>query len=344
MNDEDKLRYSARGLRSCAVPPEGGRPTRVRDVLLVTIAHVDGDASLGEEFGAHPPVESAELGRGLILGTLEAGEIKLIQVACSRRGHFFYPHGSDGVRYAFWRDVTDQALSANGLVAAGWDEDQTIFTAVALSRWVRDNAAGTELAARLVDYDTGGFQVRPQELFESSHSYRLALIERDWLDTGDATVLRSLLDAYWQRRDDLPERVSRAIWRAELASWSRWLDQTLPLVVGAFEALFATRIRDLTVNFKRRVPLLADMVGVDGVDSDFAERIYAARSEGVHGSPVGMFAQWNAATTADVRLAIALLRRALRTLVEREDFAEHFADKPSIDRLFGRQAAPRFPI
>jgi hypothetical protein len=313
-------------------------------VLLVPISHVVGDASLGEEFGAHPPVASAELGRGLVLGALDSREIAPIQNACSPRGHFFHPRDAEGIRYAFWRDVTERALTDNGLVASGWDEDQTIFTAVALSRWVHDNAAGTELAARVVDYDTGEFQVRPHELFESSHAYRLPLIERDWLDADDVAVLRSLLDAYWQRRDDLPDRVSRAIWRAELASWSRWLDQTLPLVVGAFEALFATRIRDLTANFKRRLPLLADMVGVGGVDAVFAERIYSARSEGVHGSPVGMFARWDAAATTDVRLAISLLRRALRTLVEREDFAQHFAGKPSIDRLFGRQPAPSFPI
>lgn len=134
MNDEDKARYSADGLRSCAAPPDGGQPTRVRDVLLVTISHVDGDASLGEEFGAHPPVDFAELGRGLILGALDSREIKLIQNACSPRGHFFHPRDGDGIRYVFWRDVTEQALSDSGLVAAGWDEDQTIFTAVALSR------------------------------------------------------------------------------------------------------------------------------------------------------------------------------------------------------------------
>lgn len=194
----------------------------------------------------------------------------------------------------------------------------------------------------MLDYDTVEFQVRPYELFESSHAYRLPLIERDWLDVDDAATLRSLLNTYWQRGDDLPERVPRAIWRAELASWSRWLDQTLPLVVGAFEALFATKIYELMATFKRRLPLLAEMVGVEGVDADFAERIYVGRSEGVHGSSVGMFSQWNAAAIGDVRLAILLLRRTLKALVEQEDFAPHFVDKQSIDRLFGRQRVPTF--
>ena len=116
----------------------------------------------------------------------------------------------------------------------------------------------------------------------------------------------------------------------------------LPLIVGGIEALIVTRIGGLTANFKRRLPLLAEIVGVSGVDSDFAERIYVARSEGVHGSRVGLFSQWDAAAIRDVRLATLLLRRTLRALVEHEVFARHFTDKESIDRLFGRHTVPQF--
>jgi hypothetical protein len=52
---DDKLRYSAAGLRACAAPPGAGRPVQVRDVLLVTIGYADGDIDLGDEFGRHPP-------------------------------------------------------------------------------------------------------------------------------------------------------------------------------------------------------------------------------------------------------------------------------------------------
>ena len=81
-----------------------------------------------------------------------------------------------------------------------------IVTAIALSRWIHDNAAGTEFAARIVDYDNGGFQVAQRMFFESSHAYRLPLVERDRLDADDAAALRTLLDAYWHRRGQLPER------------------------------------------------------------------------------------------------------------------------------------------
>ncbi|MGB0096356.1 MAG: hypothetical protein WBP81_27935 [Solirubrobacteraceae bacterium] len=216
------------------------------------------------------------------------------------------------------------------------------MTAIALSRWIHDNAAGTEFAARIVDYDNGGFQVRPRMLFESSHAYRLPLVERDRLDADDAAALRTLLDAYWHRRGQLPERALLAIGRGELAAWSRWPDQALALVVAGLESLIATRIGELTRNFKRRLPLIARMVGVAGVDVDFADRIYSARSEGVHGRPVGLFQEWDTTAIEDLRLAFLLARRTLRTLVLREDFAQHFTTKQSIDRLFGRQTVPQF--
>jgi hypothetical protein len=54
MTDELDAKYSAAGLGSCTAPPGAGRPQRVRDVLLVAIGDVVGDADLGGEFGAHP--------------------------------------------------------------------------------------------------------------------------------------------------------------------------------------------------------------------------------------------------------------------------------------------------
>lgn len=84
MMDKLEAKYSAAGLSSCAAPPSGGRAQRVRDVLLVAIGHVVGDADLGGEFGAHPPAGlqyfeqgqrvdpgPADLGRGLMLGDMD---------------------------------------------------------------------------------------------------------------------------------------------------------------------------------------------------------------------------------------------------------------------------------
>ncbi len=356
MTNERELRYSAADLRECAFPPNAGRAVRARDVLLVEILDVEGDAELPDEYRSHPPAgcprrvglelvtpRSFDLGRGVMLGRLAKGEHDLVAAACEPRGHFFRAAPSLAVRYAFWRDVTEAAISDTGVVdIAEWDSGDLLFAAVSLSRYVRDNAASTDSAARLVDYKDGGHQVIPRKIYESSHTYRLPLIERDWLDDDDAAALRRLLEAYRRRETALPDRVRRAMWRAEYAAWTRWADHAIPLVVAAFESLFATRIEDLTRNFKRRLPMLAQMVEVDGVDAGFAERLYIARSEDVHGHAVNLVAGWSDEAVADFRLALGLLRRALRRLIENDTFAQHFVDKESVDRLFGYQVPPVF--
>jgi hypothetical protein len=351
-----ELRYSANNLRGCAAPPNAGRAVRARDILLAEISHLSGDADVSAEFGTNPPagvprysgggqrvgLEPFDLGRGVMLGHLHVS-YDLIRNACEARGHFFKATGGDGVRYAFSRYVTAEAIDNRGSVDhTQWDADQSIFYAVALSRYVRDNSVGTDIAARVVDYESGAQQVVPRKIYDSSHTYRLPLVERDWLDENDAAALRLLLEAYWRREPELPGRVGQAMWQAEYAAWTQWADHAIPLIVAAFESLFATRIEDLTRNFKRRLSMLAAMFEVDGVDADFAERPYVARSEGVHGHAVSLVAGLSDDAIADIRMALGLLRETLRRLIEHDTFSSHFVDKASIDRLFGFQTSPVF--
>jgi hypothetical protein len=181
------MRYSAEDLSFCASPPEAGEVLRVRDVLVVEVADVVGDVSTAEEYQAHPPAGCPrsvggrrlrpppfELGRGVTLGRLERHETDLVRGACEMRGHFFRPVHGGGVRYAYARDVTDLALDAHGIARPGpWDGDRSIAMAVAISRWLRDNATGADLAARIVDFDCGQQQVIPHRSYESGHAYRL---------------------------------------------------------------------------------------------------------------------------------------------------------------------------
>jgi hypothetical protein len=278
-----------------------------------------------------------------MLGQLSHEEYNLIADACEPRGHFFRAVRQAGVRYAFWRDVTHEAIRASGLVDhSRWDADESLYYAVALSRYVRDNAASTNQVARVVDYERGAQQVQPQRIYESSHTYRLPLVNRDWLDDDDAACLRRLLALYWRRETNLPDRIRRAMWRAEYATWTKWVDHAIPLIVAAFESLFATRIDNPTRSFKRRLPMLAAMVEMDGIDADFAERLYVARSEGVHGAAVNLLTGRTAEAIWDFRLGLGLLRETLRRLIENEAFSDHFADKQSIDRLFAYQTPPVF--
>lgn len=346
--DERQLRYSAAGLNFCSFPSDAGRAVRARDMLLVQPIEVEGDADVSDELRDHPPAGVSrfeingrvttplfDLGSGVMLGELASDESELILAACEQRGHYFRAVGQLGVRYVFSLDVSEEAIR-NGLVEYGpWDAEQRIRMAIAFSRYIRDNSASTDIVARVVDFENGAQQVIPHRLYESSHTYRLPLVERDWLDDADADALRELLAVYWERHDEMPERVRRAVWRAELAVWTRWADHVLPLIVGAFESLVATRIDELTRNFKRRLPMLAQIIEFSGIDEGLAARLYEARSEGVHGHEVQLVAGWDEDAISDLRLALTLLRRVLRRLIENPEFSDHFRSKDSIDRLFG---------
>ena len=109
MMDKLEAKYSAAGLSSCAAPPSGGRAQRVRDVLLVAIGHVVGDADLGGEFGAHPPAGLQYFEQGQRYDPVPRTSVeascsetwtpeRLIVHTCSPRGHFYYPRDSEGNR------------------------------------------------------------------------------------------------------------------------------------------------------------------------------------------------------------------------------------------------------
>ena len=50
---------------------------------------------------------TVDLGREVMLGDLPHASYDLIRNACEPQGHFYKAAGGNGVRYAFWRDVTD---------------------------------------------------------------------------------------------------------------------------------------------------------------------------------------------------------------------------------------------
>jgi hypothetical protein len=99
----------------------------------------------------------------------------------------------------------------------------------------------------------------------------------------------------------------------------------------ALEALFKTERFDATRQFVARIPRVAADLGIDGVDATFADRMYDARSDWVHGSHVRLFAsgtdrQPDATTDTDsaptneerrVLEDVARLQDVLRAVVRR---------------------------
>jgi hypothetical protein len=139
------------------------------------------------------------------------------------------------------------------------------------------------------------------------------------------------------------------MWRAEYASWLKWADLVVPVLVGGLEALLKTERQQSTHQFVTRVPALAAEVGIDGVDAVFCEHIYDARSEWVHGTHVRLFAtgqeaqeqqevgaqqgpqtedQWS--VFAEVARVQDVLRAAVRRCLEDAAFRAIFSDDQSI--------------
>lgn len=344
---------------SAKLPLFLGTPTsapveKVRDVLVcVTGAGVSHEEVLEHPFIASPMEmrvmglsEPCELGRGIVIGRLSQDDAELVLNACTPRGHYFAPVRQFDQLFSFIRDVDLKEWQQHRF---RWDPDDAIRDALSMSRLVRDHGFSTGYAARIANYADGEQSVMYVPPSESNHAYRLRE-GRDWPDRAEADELRSLLGRYWSMRETLAPRVRRALWRAEYSSWVSWADLTLPILVSGLEALTKVGRRRLTEQFKTRTVALSNDLGVEGVTTELAERMYDARSDWVHGSGIQLFATGQEAqedspasrtanerdALADVALLQDLLRTAGRRSVEDDAFSEVFSD----DRLI----ESRWPI
>ncbi len=339
----------------------GARPSadvcRVRDVLMWTTT--DAEVS-GEDLHAHLPIafpladldpsfsgaQPVELGRGLRIDRLSDDDAELVMNACTPRGHFFAPIRQFGQRYSFIRDVALDEWRARPF---RWDETGEIGDALLLSRLVRDHSQSTMFAARIADFADGEQTVVYTLPSEGKSVFRLHS-DRDWLDPDEGAELRELLRAYWAIGESaLPARVQRAIFRVEYASWIRWSDLALPVLVSGLEALLKTDRGQATHQFKARVSALATDLGLDGMTAEFCERMCDARSQSVHGEHVRLFtsgpAQQQAAEEGahegpltdaqrsairDIARVQDVLRRTVRRCIEEDDFRGTFESEDSI--------------
>jgi hypothetical protein len=343
VTDEYRIRFSADlGNDFAFTPPGHPEVTGVRDVIVcaqdpsIEIPH--------EEFEAHTPIafpdlyggptEPVELGRGIRIDRMPREESELVMNACTPRGHYFYAIRQFGQIYSFVRDLDPETPEAQ---ASRWDDAAgTLFDALSVSRLVRDNGYSTQYAARITDYEDGQKRIMYYPPSESSFVYRLRR-EREWLDRDEGAELRDLLAARWTV--DLPPRVRRAMWRMEWSGWLRWADLMIPHLVSGLECLLKTEKRPATPQFLVRVPLLAEEVGVEGVDRNLCDRMYDARSDWVHGSPVALFARGEdgGPETEEQRTVLAevaqiqdTLRAAVRRALEDDEFRHVFADDDAI--------------
>ncbi|HEU4658485.1 MAG TPA: hypothetical protein VFR97_13210 [Capillimicrobium sp.] len=318
----------------------------IRDVILCPTGAGGGNA---DDYRAHPPVASpmfrrleesdprpAHLGRNLRIDRLSDDEADIVLRACTPRGHNFAPVKQFGQRYTFILDVDPQQWEIR---PHGWDPDGVLHDALAMSRLVRDHGFSLEYAARIITWQDGK-QVVTWTRGPLTNAFTVRH-ERDWLTYDEAEQLAQLLDSYWAVKDHLPPRVTRAMWRAEYATSIQWGDVSLPTIVSGLEALLKTERGYATKQFKERATALASEVGVDGVTEEWAESIYDARSDWVHGASVKLFALdpsraggpsnlTESQAFRDLATVQDLLRAAIRKAVQDEGFRERFVSDASV--------------
>lgn len=295
------------------------------DVLLVEATEADLD-----EFRAHPPAgnPACQLGYGASIEELDDGLADLVMNACSLRGHFFVPPREFGCRYAF---VLQQPLTE--AFEWRWDSEPhgVLAAAMSLSRLVRHNFHNTKYIARVIEHDDGMRQVIPFDGRESRQAYGVHG-DRDWLDAAEAAELRTLMAAYFEALDSLPERFAQALSRSEHLVQERYLNIMLPRLVATLEGLIGTSPVQVTKQFITRVPALAAEVGVEDVSKNLCNRLYQARSQGFHGSAIDLLrVPSQDATIRKVALLQGVLRAALRRGLEDPAFRAVFTDADSVD-------------
>ncbi len=354
----NELRFSAKFEErlGSAGPPTQAPVTGIRDVVVCVKGN---DQRAPDDFRENPPVGAAQwmrhhrepdnrvgavdLGRDVRLEHMNRDDAQLVQFACQPRGHFFFPVGAPNQVYSFVRSMP---ASEHDDHPYRWDPDGVLGDALSLSRFIRDNGFSKQYAARINDYEDGEQQVVYLPWQEDAIIWRLHR-HREYLAGPEAEELAGLLASFWEIGEEMPGRVSRAIWRADFAPRLRWADLVLSFVVSGLEALLTVEQTKFTRNFKRRAAALAEELGVDGIDQHFCERMYKARSEWVHGSRVSLFApptpgemetpgptgpesDSDLSKLAEVALLQDLLRKAVRSCIEDSELRAVFSSDEAI--------------
>jgi hypothetical protein len=266
------------------------------------------------------------LAAGVRIEQLDQELVERLYDATSLRGEDWRPTRVFHAVHAYVRDVWAEGQSVAPTDSlSNWDHERRIWPVVQLSRLVRDNSTSTEHAVRRLVRADGTEQLIPFDGFESHVIYRLYPDRPGWLDVDEASELRALATAYWSRPVQ-PGRVGRALRRVESITGERYVEDAMPLVVGAFESL--TKIgRDFArAQFSQRVPALAAEVNL-ALSTDECKEVYDDRSALVHGSGVDLSlphdldefgCRFNALQEA--------LRRIVRRAIEDLTFASTFED------------------
>ncbi len=291
--------------------------SRTVDIVFATTAGTNGEMSPSQ-----PIRTGTQLYKGVQIGRQSNELWKAVLTACRPPGCSFTPRLQFGQRYAFWNDNPAKPSEFN------WDPDQSLATAVALSRLIHPTSIGFEYSARVIfSPDNRIKQIIPGPVSGLlAHAYVAPFATRNWLTENDVAALYSLLASFHAASADLPPRVQRALWNHEYAAALQWIDVRWTVVATALETLVHTCRRQSTRQFIDRVTTLANRVGVSFSRED-AEGAYDLRSSLAHGQGFGT--EDDATTTLYCRME-EVLRTSIRTAIQDAAFRDIFRNDDQI--------------
>jgi hypothetical protein len=130
---------------------------------------------------------------------------------------------------------------------------------------IHDNSHWVRYAARIVDYENGEQQVVPFTTTHVNYSlwlYRLQPRGRDWLTDDEVGELNHLIEVKQARTDKLPQRLSAATYFGEYALRVENIEPFIVMLFMAVEALINTDPHRATAQVTKRLPMLAESVGL----------------------------------------------------------------------------------
>jgi len=301
---------------SLAVMSEG---RAFQGVEITDVAVIAGDRVPADDGTEPAGVPAVELAPGLTLERLPYEEAEACLDASTPAGENFRPTRQFGQRYSFVRRHAPQTPFYE------WDSDLLIQYALALSRWVRDNAHSAEYTVRVIDHAGQRTERVPGARWLAWYAPDG---QRKWLSQPEAEDLAGLLQRFLAIRDELSLRVNRGILLVEYAARTDEYFIAVIWTVSATEALLNTDTSKLRRQFVERSTALAGELGIDGVTTDVANAIYTARSESVHGAVPNI--QDHDQAVLELAAMQRLVRAVLRRAVESETFRDAFRDDSSV--------------
>jgi hypothetical protein len=169
-----------------------------------------------------------------------------------------------------------------------WDPAGGLSEAVGLSHLIRPTETAYEFAASVQLERDVPVHVEPaNRLTPYLKAWCATERHRRWLTAADAAQLRDLIAAHAAIRGELrASRTGRAI--TAFAQTPYLYDAYIRglAVACILESLVNSGSERPTAQFHKRVPLLAEGVGISGVDTAWAKKAYRVRSALAHGGDV----------------------------------------------------------